>query len=81
MARRCYRCSTSVQYGLLGALLTVGTLPWYGHYPSLEDQQLAGLVMWVPAGIVYTGAGLAFLFAWLRQSEARTRSWERRLPT
>jgi len=27
----------------------------------LEDQQLAGLVMWVPAGTVYAGAALALL--------------------
>jgi cytochrome c oxidase assembly factor CtaG len=73
--------ATSVQCALLSALLTVGTIPWYADYPALEDQQLAGLVMWVPAGVVYTGSGIAFFVAWLRESEARTRRWERSLPT
>ncbi len=34
----------------------------------LEDQQLAGLVMWVPAGTVYAGAALVFAALWVRQS-------------
>ncbi len=52
---------TTVQMGLLGAILTfagrplylphqVTTLAW-GLTP-LEDQQLGGVVMWVPAGVV-----------------------------
>jgi hypothetical protein len=36
--------------------------------------------MWVPAGVIYTGAGIAFLVAWLRESEIRTRCWEATLP-
>ena len=34
----------------------------------LEDQQLAGLVMWVPAGTIYAGAALAFVALWVRRS-------------
>lgn len=56
-----------VQMGLLGALLTfagaplyaphiVTTLPW-GVTP-LEDQQLAGLIMWAPAAGFYLAAAL-----------------------
>ena len=33
-----------------------------GDLTPLEDQQLGGLIMWVPAGLVYVVAGLA-LFA------------------
>lgn len=69
--------ATAMQCGLLGALLTLASVPWYSEYPEIDDQQLAGLVMWVPAGIVYTGAALVFLVAWLRESERRTRRWER----
>jgi putative membrane protein len=69
--------ATAMQCGLLGALLTLASVAWYPDYPAIEDQQLAGLVMWVPAGIVYTGAGIAFLVAWLKESERRTRRWER----
>ena len=37
----------------------------------LEDQQLAGLIMWVPASLVYLGAILALLGAWLQAEEQR----------
>jgi putative membrane protein len=35
---------------------------------ALEDQQLAGLIMWVPAGTVYAGAALALTAMWIRYS-------------
>lgn len=55
------------QMGLLGALITFAgrplyaahfgtTLPW--GLTALEDQQLAGLVMWVPAAVPYLFAAL-----------------------
>lgn len=31
---------------------------------ALDDQQLGGLVMWVPGGIAYLVAGLAIAVAW-----------------
>jgi len=52
----------AMQGTVLGALLTVARQPWYTSHLAttgawgltpLEDQQLAGLVMWVPAGLVY----------------------------
>jgi cytochrome c2 len=33
----------------------------------LEDQQLAGLIMWVPAGLAYLVAALAVAASWLRE--------------
>lgn len=71
--------ATSLQCALLGALLTLSAVPWYPDYPQLTDQQWAGLVMWVPAGFVYTVAGIAFVAVWLRESETRTQRWERSL--
>ena len=53
--------------GLLGALITLAPGALYAHYAeparrwglsAIEDQQLAGLLMWVPMGIVYLGACL-----------------------
>jgi putative membrane protein len=35
---------------------------------ALEDQQLAGLIMWVPAGTVYAGAALALVALWIKRS-------------
>jgi putative membrane protein len=80
--------ATSMQTGVLGALLTLGSVPWYPAYGEaaaqwgltpLEDQQLAGLLMWVPGGVAYIGAALALLASWLREAEAGTRRWEQAL--
>jgi len=49
---------TLLHSGLLGALITLAPYPLYGG-ASLEDQQLAGLIMWVPMGVVYLAACLA----------------------
>jgi len=67
---------TMLHTGVLGALLTFAPRVLYEAQTAqsaicgltpLEDQQLAGLVMWVPAGTVYAGAALAFLALWLRR--------------
>jgi cytochrome c oxidase assembly factor CtaG len=51
---------------VLYAAQTATALDW-GLTP-LEDQQLAGLIMWVPAGTIYAGATLAFTAIWVRHS-------------
>lgn len=58
---------TMMHTGLLGALMALAPRVLYqvqtakaeqwGLTP-LEDQQLAGMIMWIPAGIVYAGAAL-----------------------
>ena len=59
---------TMLATGALGALLAFASTPWYPIYAAstmpwsarpLEDQQLGGLVMWIPGGCVYLVAGLA----------------------
>jgi cytochrome c oxidase assembly factor CtaG len=73
-----YVFTTGVYSAALGAWLALADRPIYLGYVArvrpwglspLEDQQLAGLVMWVPAGLVYVGAALALLAAWLRAAE------------
>jgi cytochrome c oxidase assembly factor CtaG len=69
--------ATMVHTGLLGALLTLAPrvffpvqtadAPLFGLTP-LQDQQLAGLFMWVPGGVIYLGAGLYLLRRWLFDS-------------
>jgi putative membrane protein len=68
---------TSLHTGLLGVLLLVSPRLWYPANASgaalwglgpLEDQQLAGLVMWVPAGLVYGGAALLLAGLWIRST-------------
>lgn len=63
-----------MQMGLLGALLTFSSrvlypvcserAPLLGIEP-LADQQLAGLIMWVPAGLPYLLGGLWLMQRWL----------------
>jgi putative membrane protein len=74
-----YIFTTAVHTGILGALLTFAPHLWYPLYSTttqawgltpLEDQQIGGLVMWVPASVVYIGAGLFLFAAWLRESDA-----------
>jgi putative membrane protein len=66
--------ATMVQMGLLGALITFAGAPLYAPHwltttawglTPLEDQQLAGLIMWVPAAAVYLAAALMLLGGWL----------------
>src|SRR5690606_27074901 len=67
-----------MQSVFLSLLLTFATSPWYEGYATttrawgldhLADQQLAGVIMWVPAGMIYVVAGLALMVAWLRVAE------------
>jgi cytochrome c oxidase assembly factor CtaG len=70
--------ATMVHTSLLGALLTLAPrvfypfqtadAPRFGLTP-LEDQQLAGLFMWFPGGVIYLAAGL-LLAAWLASPRA-----------
>jgi putative membrane protein len=59
-------------------LLTFARTPWYAAYARtttpwglepLADQQLAGVIMWVPAGGAYLAAALALFVAWVRATE------------
>lgn len=72
--------AVTVQMGLLGALLVFAGQPLYApHFITtfafglepLSDQQLGGLIMWVPASLPYLVVAVLRLSAWLRQCEAR----------
>ncbi|HEU4565689.1 MAG TPA: cytochrome c oxidase assembly protein, partial [Gemmatimonadaceae bacterium] len=75
-----YLFGTMLHTGALGALLTFSSTLWYPAYGGaaaawgltpLEAQELAGLVMWIPAGTSYLIAALALLARWMRLSEDR----------
>ncbi|HSJ43583.1 MAG TPA: cytochrome c oxidase assembly protein [Euzebyales bacterium] len=68
----------ALQSVFLSVLLVFARTPWYSGYAAttrpwglehLADQQLAGAIMWVPAGLVYIAAGLGLMAAWLRTAE------------
>jgi putative membrane protein len=71
--------TTMLHSGALGALLTFSPTLWYAGYGGdaalspLEDQQLGGLIMWVPGTAAYLVAGLALAARWLAR-EARPRA-------
>jgi putative membrane protein len=80
-----YLFTTAVHSGLLGALITLAGVVWYPEYlgttqswglAPLEDQQLGGLIMWVPACSLYIVAGLALFAGWLRAAGERVRRRE-----
>ncbi len=83
-----YLFTTAMQGGILGALMTFSPVPWYPAYETtvaawgltpLEDQQLAGLLMWIPAGAILTATGVALFAAWLGEAERRLRASPRRV--
>jgi cytochrome c oxidase assembly factor CtaG len=74
---------TVLHSGLLGALLTLSPRLWFPQQgllaaefalTPLEDQQLAGLLMWIPMGTLYTCAGLFFAHRWLSESSLMVRA-------
>jgi putative membrane protein len=65
-----YLFTTMLHTSALGALLTLAPTPWYEGYAAttalfglgpVEDQQLGGLVMWIPGGFAYVAAGLVMV--------------------
>lgn len=46
-----------------------GVMKW--GITLMEDQQLAGLIMWIPAGAAYVIAVILVFLEWLEESEAR----------
>jgi putative membrane protein len=72
-----YLFATALHSGFLGILLSIARAPLFPDQTSraplwgltpLEDQQLAGLIMWVPAGMVYAAAALALAGLWILHS-------------
>jgi putative membrane protein len=69
-----YIFATATHTSILGALLTFSNLPWYDVYrstvgawglTSLEDQQLGGLIMWIPPAFVYLAIFLWIFAQWM----------------
>lgn len=75
--------ASTIQMGLLGALLTFATRSIYApHFATtqawglsaLQDQQAAGLIMWAPAAAIYLGSALAILGRWLGPGAPRVQA-------
>ena len=80
-----YLLTAWLQSGALGALFTFASVSIYPDYAirattlgvdPLKDQQVAGLIMWVPAGLVYLGVACALFVSWLQRVDAAGRRAE-----
>lgn len=73
-----YLFGTCLHASALGIFMTFSPRVWYVDYGAsvplwpltpLEDQQLAGLLMWMPGCLVYAIAASALFAAWLREGQ------------
>jgi putative membrane protein len=81
--------ATAMHTGALGVLLSLAREPWYPSYQRqaeiyandpLVDQQLAGFIMWVGVGFLFTLFGLALFAAWLGEAARRSARHGRHVP-
>jgi putative membrane protein len=72
--------ATALHTSVLGALISVAPRLLYTIYAArtsqvgwqaLEDQELAGLIMWIPSGVLFLVTALALFGAWLGEAERR----------
>jgi cytochrome c2 len=72
--------TAAIVSGLPGALMILASRPLYpGHADGVahwgltlvQDQQLGGLIMWIPAGFAYLAAISILFVLWLREAERR----------
>jgi putative membrane protein len=71
--------ATSLIGGALGALMSLSASPWYADYAAMgmtgigldpvDDQRLAGLIMWIPGGLVHGVVAILLFYKWLKVSE------------
>jgi len=75
-----YVFTTILHTSVLGALLTFAPRAWYSpylvtapawHLTALEDQQIGGLIMWIPAGTLLLIVALVLLVKWMNESQTR----------
>jgi putative membrane protein len=71
-----YLFTASLHATLLGVFMALSPRPWYGWYVArteewnltpLEDQQLAGFIMWMPACMIYALAAAVVFGLWLHR--------------
>lgn len=77
-----YVFTTALHMSLLSFLLVFSPRVWYAPYAlttrswnltPLQDQQLGGLIMWIPAGTILMGIALFLFWKWLEDSDRRWR--------
>jgi cytochrome c oxidase assembly factor CtaG len=70
-----YLFLTSLHATILGVFMALSPRVWYSDYvprtgrwnlTPLEDQQLAGLIMWMPACMIYAAVAAVIFALWVR---------------
>lgn len=71
--------AAALQGSALGALMALAATPWYPSHARgtgraagltpLEDQQVAGVIMWGPGGLIYALAAVLLFAAWIHQPQ------------
>lgn len=81
-----YLFATSLHASALGMFLALSPRAWYNDYAGktnawgftpLEDQQLAGLIMWMPACLIYPAVAAVLFGIWLASPAGSTRNGKR----
>lgn len=81
--------TAAILSGLPGALIALAPRPLYPAHAAgdaawgltlLEDQQLAGIVMWIPGGAIYLVAAAWVFVKWLQQGGRRRPVLRRAVP-
>lgn len=81
--------SSGFVMGMIGAVLTFAPVPLYAAYlhttqaygmTPVQDQQVAGIIMWIPSNLVHAAALCTVFFAWFRTDERRAAQAFRRIP-
>lgn len=77
--RLLYLFALGIPMSIVSAIITLSTVvlyPFYGEAPrvfeslnALEDQQLGGLIMWVPGALVFWGAISIVFLRWAKREE------------
>ena len=72
--------SSGFVMGMIGAVLTFAPVPLYAAYlhttqayglTPVQDQQVAGIIMWIPSNLVHAAALCTVFFAWFSADERR----------
>ena len=81
-----YLFTTSLHASALGVFLTFSPQAWYEDYAArvgawgltqLQDQQLAGLIMWLPSCLIYPAIGAILFGSWLTGTDEGKRQKKR----
>ncbi|MEX0653696.1 MAG: cytochrome c oxidase assembly protein [Phycisphaeraceae bacterium] len=74
-----YLFTASLQASALGVFLALSPRLWYRAYATptqpwqltpLEDQQLAGLIMWMPGCVLYAAVAALMCYLWINRLQA-----------